>query len=71
MRNDESLNKFNDKTKLLCNYNQLNLLGFQYLRNKNYNLAKKSFKECIKISKNLMELDESKHPLDVSSLGEF
>jgi len=53
--------QFNEKTNLLSDYIQLNLLAFQYLRNRNYNSAKKSFKECINIAKQFNEFDESKH----------
>jgi hypothetical protein len=51
----------NENTNLLSDYIQFNLLAFQYLRNRNYNSAKKSFKECINIAKQFNEFDESKH----------
>lgn len=62
MQKEESARQqFNDKTNFLSDYIQLNLLAFQYLRNRNYNSAKKSFKECINIAKNFSDFDESKH----------
>lgn len=61
MQKEESERHFNDKTNFLSDYIQLNLLAFQYLRNRNYNSAKKSFKECINIAKNFSDFDESKH----------
>ena len=65
MQKDESIKyKFSqpmDKTNLLSDYIQCNLLAFQHLRNRNYNSAKKSFKECINLAKQLNDNDESKH----------
>lgn len=65
MQKDDSikynLNNVMDKTNLLSDYIQLNLCAFQYLRNRNYNSAKKTFKECINIAKQFNEYDESKH----------
>ena len=50
MQKEESARHFNDKTNFLSDYIQLNLLAFQYLRNRNYNSAKKSFKVVPSVS---------------------
>lgn len=59
----------NERVNLISDYVQLNLLAFQYLRNKNYNSAKKSFKECINIAKQLNDLDEIKHCEALTNYG--
>jgi tetratricopeptide (TPR) repeat protein len=62
MNNGESMkSKFSDvlmdKTNLLSDYVQHNLLGFQNLRNRDYKTAILTFEKCIEISK---EIDEIK-----------
>jgi hypothetical protein len=59
----------NDRINIISKYVQMNVLAFQYIRNKNYNSAKKSFKECIKISKQLNDIDELKHIESLTNYG--
>jgi hypothetical protein len=65
LRDDETIKSkitsTHDRINIISDYVQMNLLAFQYLRNKNYNSAKKSFKECIKIAKQLNDIDELKN----------
>jgi hypothetical protein len=63
------LTPINEKVNILSDYVQVNLLAFQYLRNKNYSSAKKSFKECINLAKQLDEMDELKHVESLTNYG--
>jgi tetratricopeptide (TPR) repeat protein len=68
---DESAKSINlgERSNLLSDYVKLNLLAFQYLRNRNYNSAKKSFKECINLIKQMNDFDEIKHAESLANYG--
>jgi Tfp pilus assembly protein PilF len=55
-----------DRTNLISDYVNHNLLAFQYLRNKNYKTAMTTFEKCIDIAK---DIDEMKHVESLTNLG--
>jgi len=57
MSKNEEINT-NNKVKNLSEYINLNLLAFQYLKDKNYKLSMNTFEKCKEIAKSL---DEIKH----------
>lgn len=59
----------NDRANLLSSYISQNILAFQNLRNKNYKLARRAFKDCIKITKKLSDTDEIKHAESLTNYG--